>query len=175
MVPSNSPCSSFKKPIRLTQSLRQGLHARTLPYAWLPTDVPTRTIFFLVHKWRVLEETHLIISRLLRPFFYKEDYQQKWYQKGLQIVLEESHKEYLQVSLQGYSTLMCHHEHKLQESQRRVRWGTHCKGFCSKEGPHYRIERSSRNPLEHDQVWRVLGNRPGAVIGQVTVDFYSQV
>jgi hypothetical protein len=37
----------------------------------------------------------------------------------------------------------------------RVRWGTRCKGFCSKEGPHYRMERSSRNQLECDQVQRV--------------------
>jgi hypothetical protein len=33
--------------------------------------------------------------------FYKEVYEQKWYQEGLLIALEESHKEYLQVSLQG--------------------------------------------------------------------------
>ncbi len=39
----------------------------------------------------------------------------------------------------------------------RVRWGTCCKGFCSKEGPHYWIELSVRNPLEHDQVQRALG------------------
>jgi hypothetical protein len=26
-----------------------------------------------------------------------------------------------------------------------VRWGSHCKGFCSKEGPHYRFEQSARN------------------------------
>ncbi len=31
------------------------------------------------------------------------------------------------------------------------------KDFCSKEGPHYCFEQSARNPLEHDQVWRVLG------------------
>jgi hypothetical protein len=27
-----------------------------------------------------------------------------------------------------------------------VRWGSHCKGFCSKEGPHYCFEQSVRNP-----------------------------
>jgi hypothetical protein len=36
----------------------------------------------------------------------------------------------------------------------RVHWGTCCKGFCSKEGPHYQIDQSARNQLEHDQVWR---------------------
>ncbi len=36
----------------------------------------------------------------------------------------------------------------------RVRWGTHCKGFCSKEGPHYQME--PRNQLECDLVQRAL-------------------
>ncbi len=27
-----------------------------------------------------------------------------------------------------------------------VHWGSRCKGFHSKEGPHYRLERSMRNP-----------------------------
>ncbi len=39
----------------------------------------------------------------------------------------------------------------------RVCWGTCCKGFRSKEGPHYRIEWSARNQLEHNQVQRALG------------------
>ncbi len=39
----------------------------------------------------------------------------------------------------------------------RVNWGTCCEGFYCKEGPHYRIEQSARNPLEHKQVPRVLG------------------
>ncbi len=42
----------------------------------------------------------------------------------------------------------------------RVRWGTRCKGFHSKEGPiglHYCIEQSARNPLECNQVPRALG------------------
>jgi hypothetical protein len=37
----------------------------------------------------------------------------------------------------------------------RVRWETRCKGFCSKEGPHYQIGQSARNQLERDQVQRV--------------------
>ncbi len=37
----------------------------------------------------------------------------------------------------------------------RVRWGTRCKGFCSKEGPHHRMEQSASNHLECDQVQRV--------------------
>ncbi len=31
----------------------------------------------------------------------------------------------------------------------RVRWGTHCEGFRSEEGAHYRIEQSAWNQLEH--------------------------
>ncbi len=38
----------------------------------------------------------------------------------------------------------------------RVHWGACCKGFCSKEGPHYQMEQSVRNQLEHNQVQRVL-------------------
>ncbi len=37
----------------------------------------------------------------------------------------------------------------------RVRWGTCCKGFHSKEGPHYCIEWSGRNPFERNQVQRI--------------------
>ncbi len=51
----------------------------------------------------------------------------------------------------------------------RVRWGARCKGFCSEEGLHYRIEQRTRNPLEGDQVQRALRNFPEAVIGQGTV------
>jgi hypothetical protein len=36
----------------------------------------------------------------------------------------------------------------------RVRWGAHCKGFCSKGGLHYPIDQSARNQLERDQVQR---------------------
>ncbi len=38
----------------------------------------------------------------------------------------------------------------------RVHWVTRCEGFCSKEGPHYCIERSARNQLECNQVQRAL-------------------
>ncbi len=55
-----------------------------------------------------------------------------------------------------------------------VHWGTHCKGFFSKEGPHYCFEQSARNPLEHDQVQIALGNYPDAVIGQVTINLIHE-
>ncbi len=38
----------------------------------------------------------------------------------------------------------------------RVHWGTRCKGFHSKEDPHYQIEQSARNQLVPNQVWRAL-------------------
>jgi hypothetical protein len=38
----------------------------------------------------------------------------------------------------------------------RVCWGTRCKGFRSKECPHYHFEQSMRNPLECGQVQRAL-------------------
>ncbi len=156
---------------------------------------------------------------------YKEVYEWKLYQKGLIIaLLEESHTEYLQVSLQADSALMCHHEQKPQEPWRsrwlqerdieqsapthachthcasrqlgttanrrydvprdwlwdacqmaRVCWGTCCKEFFSKEGPHYQIEQSARNPLERKQVWESLGNCPEAVLRQATINLYSRV
>ncbi len=49
-------------------------------------------------------------------------------------------------------------------------WGTRCKGFCSKEGPHYCFELIGRNPIERDQVRITLGNSPEAVIGQATIN-----
>ncbi len=138
--------------------------------------------------------------------FYKEIYEQKWYQKGLLIALEEVRNKYLQASCQGFSALTWRHEHDPQEPQRsrwpqervaeqsaptqarhthcasrqlgttadwrydvprdwlwdacllaRVCWGTRCKGFCRKEGLHYRIEQSARKQLECNQVPRALG------------------
>ncbi len=54
--------------------------------------------------------------------FYKGVYKQKWYQKGLLIaLLEESHEEYLQVSLQADSALTRCHEKKPKEPW-RSRW-----------------------------------------------------
>jgi hypothetical protein len=50
--------------------------------------------------------------------FYKDIYEQKWVQKGLDIALEKSHKEYFQASLQGYFTLTWCHEHAPQEPWR---------------------------------------------------------
>jgi hypothetical protein len=48
------------------------------------------------------------------PIFYEKVYKQKWYQKGLLIVLDEFCKEYLQVSILA---LMRCNERKPQEAQ----------------------------------------------------------
>ncbi len=54
--------------------------------------------------------------------FYEEIYQRKWYRKGpLIALLEESRKEYLQVSLQADSALTHLHEKKPQEAWRTRR------------------------------------------------------
>ncbi len=46
----------------------------------------------------------------------------------------------------------------------RVRWGTRCGGFRSKEGPHYQMEWSVRNQLECDQVQRTLEKSSGSCL-----------
>ncbi len=54
----NNLCSS-------TSRVLGDVNARTQHYAQLPTDAPSRTRFFFVHKWPVSEETHFVKSRLL--------------------------------------------------------------------------------------------------------------
>ncbi len=55
-----------------------------------------------------------------------------------------------------------------------VHWGTRCKGYRSKEGPHYCFEQSGRNPLGCDQVQNALGNHPETVIGQATINLIHE-
>ncbi len=55
-----------------------------------------------------------------------------------------------------------------------VRWGTRCKGFCSKDGLHYCFDQSARNPLGRDLVQIVLENCPEAVIGQATINLFHE-
>jgi hypothetical protein len=56
----------------------------------------------------------------------------------------------------------------------RVHWGTRCEGFCSKEGPHYRMEQSARNQLERDQVERALEKSSGSCPQTSNNQPYSQ-
>ncbi len=172
---------------------------------------------FLVHKWRVSQETHLV--QVLGPtsLFLRGSHKQKQYQERTSLRTWGVQQRALQVSQPGYSALTWRHKHEPQVPQRwpperdaewsaptnvrhthctprqlgttadwrydvpwdwlwdachmaGVHWGTRCKGFCSKEGPHYRIEQSARNPLGRDQVQITLGNRPEAVIGQATIN-----
>ncbi len=46
----------------------------------------------------------------------------------------------------------------------RVCWEARCEGFCSKEGPHYLLEQSVRNKLEHDQVQSALEKLSGSCL-----------
>jgi hypothetical protein len=40
-----------------------------------------------------------------------------------------------------------------------VHWGSRCEGFCSKEGPHYCVEQSARNPtINLIYEWKSLGD-----------------
>ncbi len=56
----------------------------------------------------------------------------------------------------------------------RVRWGTRCKGFCSKEGLHYWMERSVMKQLERNQVQRVLEKSSGSCLQTSNNQPYSQ-
>ncbi len=56
----------------------------------------------------------------------------------------------------------------------RVHWGAHCKGFRSKEGLHYWMERSVRNQLEGDQVQRVLEKLSGGCLQTSNNQPYSR-
>ncbi len=199
-------CCLYKMPYAAApMRVLGGIIARTKPYVQLPTDAPTREPDFFGSRVTCFwgDPSHHIKTPTF--IFYKEVYKQKWYQKWLLITLKESHAEYLQVSLQGYSVLTWGHEHEPKETQHsrwpskmgteqsapthahhthcaprqlgmtadwrydipwdwvwdsclqaRVHWGNGCKEFCSEEGSHYHIEQSAMNPLEHDQVQRVL-------------------
>ncbi len=103
----------------------------------------------LVHEWRISQETHLVKVLTPTAFFYKEAKMQKQYQERTTLRAWGVLRRALQVSQPGYFALTWRHEHKPQV--------TCCKGFCSKEGPHYCFEQSARNPLEHDQVQKALG------------------
>ncbi len=169
--------------------------------------------FFLVHEWRVSQETRFV--QVLAPtcLFLRGSHKWKQYQEKTSLHTWGVRQRAIQVSQPVYSALTWRHEHKPQGPQRwqwerdaewsaltnachthcaprqlgttadqrydipqdwlwdtchmaGVHWGTRCEGCRSKEGLHYRFERSARNPLERDQVQVVLGNHPEAVIGK---------
>ncbi len=178
----------------------------SMPYTQLPTDTPTRARFFLVHKWRVSEETHLIILRLLHEMSARrstskigtgKDYLLHYLRSPAKstfkrlckqtplwlIVMSEMPQEPWRSRWpqerdieQSALTHTCHTHCASWQlgttanwrydvprdwlrdacQMARVWWGTHCKGIRSKEGLHFRIERSARNPLERNQVQRAL-------------------
>jgi hypothetical protein len=170
----------------------------------LPTDAPTRARIFLIHKYRVSEETRLVISRLLRNIFTRrstsksgtgKDYLSHYLRSPAKSTFKHLCKQTLlwlvimrkepqepwrtrrpqQRDIERAAPTHARHTHCasrqsgttanrrydvpkdwLQDAWQmaRVRWGTRCKGFRSKEGPHYHIEQSSRNLLERNQVQR---------------------
>ncbi len=168
------------------------------------TDAPTRAIFFLVHEWRVSEETRLVILRLLceismrrstsksgtgkdnllhylrspakstfkhlckqTPLWFvimRKEPREPWRTRRPQERdIEQSaptHARHTHCASRQLGTSANRRYDVPRDWLReacqmaRVRWGTRCKGFCSKEGPHYRMELSARNQLECDQVQR---------------------
>jgi hypothetical protein len=173
-------------------------------YVQLPTDAPTRTRIFLGHKWRIFEETRLIISRLLCEISTRrsasksgtgKDYLSHYLRSPAKSTLKHLYKQtplWLVImrkepqepwrtrrlqerDIEQSAPTHVRHTHcasrqlgttsdqrydvppnwlRLQEACQKagVRWGTRCKGFCSKGGPHYQIDRSARNQLERNQV-----------------------
>ncbi len=136
--------------------------ARTPPYAWLPTEAPTRARIFFGSWATCFSRDPSCLNTGSCVLFLWGSHMQKQYQERTTLRNWGVQQRALQVSQPVYSTLTWRHEHKPQ--------GTHCKGFCSKEGPHYCFEQSVRNPLWRDQVLIVLGNFPEAVIGQATIN-----
>jgi hypothetical protein len=54
----------------------------------------------------------------------------------------------------------------------RVRWGTHCKGIFSKEGPHYWMEWSTGTIWNAIKCGEHLRSCPEAVVRQATINLY---
>ncbi len=173
---------------------------------WLPTDQThlQEPEFYLVHKWRIFEETRLVISRLLREISTrrstsksgtKKDYLLHYLRSSMKstfkrlckqtppwlVVMRKEPQELWRTrrpqerDIEQSAPTHARHTHCasrqlgttanrrydipwdwLQDAcqMARVRWGNRCEGFFSKEGPHYWIDQSARNQLEHNQVQR---------------------
>ncbi len=149
--------------------------ARTLPYAQLPTDAPTRASFFcsqVAHFSRDLScwRTGYYV---LHPFSTRRilcSDVASWAWTSRTPKIHRASRQLKTTAVWRYDVPRdwfwdaCH--------RGRVCWGTCCEGLCCKEDPHYQIEQRVRNPLERDQVQRALGNCPKAVIGQATINLY---
>ncbi len=157
--------------------------------------------YFLVHEWRVSEETRLVILRLLWEISMrrstsesgtgkdylsrylrspgKSTFKRLYKQTPLWLVVKRkepqepwrtrrprerdveqsapthaSHTHYAPWPFGHYGRSKVWCSLGLTLRMARVQWGTRCEGFCSKEGPHYWMERSAKNHLERDQVGR---------------------
>ncbi len=100
-----------------------------MPYVRLSTDAPTRARIYFGSRVTGFWRDPSCHFKTPTWNFYQEVYKQKWYWKGLPVpLLEESHKEYLQVSLQADSTMMrCHEQNasgtqKIKITARKGRW-----------------------------------------------------
>ncbi len=164
-------------------------------------------VFFLVHKWRVSEETCFVLSRLLheismgrstRKSGTGKDYLSRYLRSPTKSTFKCLFKQTLlwcavmsktpqepwrsrwrqERDIEESAPIHARHTHCasrqlgttdnwrcdvpwdwLQDAcqMARVHWGSRCKGNHCKGGPHYQIEQSARNSLEHKQVPRALG------------------
>ncbi len=107
--------------------------------------------FFLVHEHHGSQETHLVIILATTSCVYKEATCKSSTIKGLLYAHETLIVAWRYDDPRDWLWDACH--------MAGVRWGSRCKGFCSKEGPHYCFEQSARNPtidLIHE--WKSLGD-----------------
>ncbi len=79
--------------------------------------------FFLVHKWRVSQETRLVNELTPTSLFLRGSQKQKQYQERNTLRTWGVLQRALQVSQPGYSALTWRHEHKPQEPQRWLQEG----------------------------------------------------
>ncbi len=132
-------CCLYKTLYYVAAPVREtgDLIARTLLYAQLPSDAPTRTRIFWFTSNAFLKRPILLKYWLLHPFSTM-----KPHAKAVPSKDYFTHMWTL-IVVQRYDIPWdwlwdaCH--------MAGVRWGSRCEGFCSKEGPHYCFEQSMRN------------------------------
>ncbi len=133
-------CCLYETPYYVAAPVREtgDVIARTLLYARLPTDAPTRTRFFWFTSNAFLTRPILLKYWLLHPFSTR-----KPHAKAVQSKDYFMHMRTL-IVVRRYDVPWDWLWDACQIAV--VRWGSRCKGFRSKEGPHYCIEQSTRNP-----------------------------
>ncbi len=170
-------CWLYETPYIAAPIREQGeVIARTLPYAQLPSDAPTRTIFCFGSRVTLFSRDPSCWVLAPMSFFYKEATCKSSIVKGLlyaakavpsknyftHLTLKNARKRCWVIS-PNYRVSHPRHFCAVGNiiAQRYdilwdwlwdachmagVRWGSRREGFCSEEGPHYCFEQSVRNP-----------------------------